>query len=112
MTQFFVKIVLMCATIFMTASIAFAALTVDAAKQQGLIGEKPDGMLGIVAASNPEVTSLVNTVNAERAAKYNALAAKNGTGLAQVQALAGKKLIERAASGEYVMNSAGVWQKK
>ena len=69
-------------------------------------------LLGVVAASTPDVTSLVDTVNAERLAKYEAIASKNGTDLEQVKALAGQKLIGGAVSGQYIMNAAGVWQKK
>lgn len=106
------KIALVVATLVMTATIAFAALTVDAAKAQGLVGERQDGLLGIVASATPDVTTLVNTVNAERLAKYQAIAAKNGTALDQVQALAGQKLIAGAPAGEYIQNASGGWQKK
>lgn len=96
----------------MTATMAIAALTVDAAKQDGLVGERQDGLLGIVAGPSPDVTALVQTTNAERMAKYQSIAAKNGTGVAQVQALAGKKLISSARSGEFVQSADGSWQRK
>ncbi len=91
--------------------LALAALSVDAAKSQGLVGERPDGMLGAVSAS-AEVNALVAATNAERLAKYQAIAAKNGTGLEQVKALAGKKLIISAKPGEYVQSADGSWQQK
>lgn len=106
------KIALVIATLVMTAGIAFAALTVDAAKAQGLVGEQQNGLLGIVASPTPDVTALVSTVNAERLARYEAVAAKNGTAIDQVQALAGQKLIAGAAPGEYIQNASGGWQKK
>jgi uncharacterized protein YdbL (DUF1318 family) len=112
MMNFIPKIVLALATLAMTAGIAFAALTVDATKAQGLVGERQDGMLGIVSSATPDVTSLVDTVNAERLAKYEAIAAKNGTELDQVKSLAGQKLIQGAAAGEYIQNASGGWQKK
>lgn len=97
----------------MTASLAFAAITLDAAKSQGLVGERTDGMLGIVAAgSDADVAALVSTINAERLAKYQSIAAKNGTDIEKVKALAGQKLFSGAKAGEYVMNAAGVWVKK
>jgi uncharacterized protein YdbL (DUF1318 family) len=112
MMQFLPKLLMALVVLIMSASIVFAALTVEAAKQQGLVGERPDGMLGIVAAPSPDVTALVESINTERLAKYQAIAMKNGTGLEQVKALAGQKLIQGAGSGEYIMNAAGVWQKK
>lgn len=112
MKSIILKGLLTMTALVMSGAIAFAALTVDAAKQQGLVGERPDGMLGIVASGNPEVSTLVDTTNAERLAKYQAIAAKNGTELEQVKTLAGKKLIESAGSGEYIMTAGGGWQKK
>lgn len=112
MIQFLPKILMAFVVLIMSASIAFAALTVEAAKQQGLVGERPDGMLGIVSTSTPDVVSLVETVNTERLSKYQAIAMKNGTELDQVKALAGQKLIQGAGAGEYIMNAAGAWQRK
>lgn len=106
------KICLAAIALCLSGMVAFAAMSLDAAKQQGLVGERPDGMLGIVSSAPPDVQALVNTVNAERLAKYNDIAAKNGTALEQVQALAGKKLIGGAGSGEYIMTAAGSWMKK
>jgi uncharacterized protein YdbL (DUF1318 family) len=95
----------------MSVSIASAALNIDAAKQDGLVGERPDGLIGAVSGS-AEVDALVNSVNAQRMAKYNQIAQKNGTPVAQVQAVAGQSLIAKTPPGQYIMNSAGGWQKK
>lgn len=94
----------------LSASLALAAMSLETAKTQGLVGEQPDGLIGAVAPS-PEVNALVSTTNAERLETYKSIAAKNGTGVAQVQAVAGKKLVEQAPSGEFVL-VGGSWQKK
>lgn len=112
MKSFLMNALLTLTALVFTAGIAIASLTVDAAKQQGLIGERSDGTLGIVAGATPEVSALINATNQERMTKYNAIAAKNGTGLAQVQALAGKKLIDGAKAGEFVQGADGSWQRK
>jgi uncharacterized protein YdbL (DUF1318 family) len=107
------KLVLVGFMLFMTASIAFAALTVSAAKQDGLVGEQADGLLGIVAPnSSVELTALVDKTNEGRLALYKATAEKNGTTLEQAQAVAGQTLIKKAAPGEYIQNASGAWQKK
>lgn len=106
------KLILTVAALVVTTTMAFAAPSIDAAKSQGLIGERPDGLLGVVSAATPEIKALVEGTNAERMTKYEAVAAKNGTPVDQVQALAGKKLIEGAPAGSYIMNAAGSWQKK
>jgi uncharacterized protein YdbL (DUF1318 family) len=113
MTKAFQKIILTAAAVFMSASIAFAALTIDAAKSQGLVGEKPDGLLGIVVATpSADVKTLVDTTNTERLKRYQDIAAKQGTQLEQVQAVAGQKLVSATPAGQYILAADGTWQKK
>tara|TARA_B100000965_G_scaffold253261_1_gene213093 strand:+ start:355 stop:690 length:336 start_codon:yes stop_codon:yes gene_type:complete len=88
------------------------AMDLDAAKSQGLVGERPDGYLGAVAAGRADVQALVNDINTQRRAKYEAIAAKRGTPLANVERFVGQKLITRAATGEYVMTPGGQWVRK
>lgn len=90
-----------------------AALTLDEAKARGLVGERPDGFVGIVDPAAPaEVRALVEEVNAKRRAAYERIAKKNGVPLDAVAALAGKKLIEKTPAGQYVMDAQGNWVRK
>jgi uncharacterized protein len=83
------------------------------AKAAGLVGERIDGYLGVVGSSAPaDVVQLVEQVNAERRAKYAEIAQKQGAPVEAVAQIAGKKLIERAGPGEYVMGADGQWQHK
>jgi uncharacterized protein YdbL (DUF1318 family) len=83
------------------------------AKAAGLVGERIDGYLGVVDSGAPaSVKSLVDQINAEREAAYARIAQKQGAPVAAVAQIAGKKLIERAPSGEYVMGAEGQWQRK
>ncbi|MEQ8395904.1 YdbL family protein [Thalassobaculum sp.] len=89
------------------------ALDLDAAKAQGWIGERRDGYIGLAVASAPaEARALVDTVNAERRAAYQSVAEQNSVPRDQVEALAGQKLIGRAAPGTFVMDAAGRWIRK
>lgn len=91
---------------------AAAALDLDSAKQQGVVGEKMDGYVGIVTKSpSPEVRELVESVNAKRRAAYQEIARKNGTAVEAVGALAGQKLIDRAPAGQWIGNG-GHWYRK
>lgn len=92
--------------------LAFAQISVENAKQQGLVGERQDGLLGIVANPTPDLRQMVETVNAERLERYERISQRRGTPLNQVQAVAGKKLIDSAAPGEYIQGAGGGWQKK
>lgn len=88
------------------------ALSLEEAKANGWIGERRDGYVGAVDGASPEAVALATQINDERRAVYTDVADKNGVPLPQVEALAGQKLIDRAAPGTYVMDAAGRWIRK
>tara|TARA_B100000427_G_scaffold233620_2_gene196663 strand:+ start:404 stop:739 length:336 start_codon:yes stop_codon:yes gene_type:complete len=88
------------------------AMDLDAAKSQGLVGERPDGYLGAVAGGRSDVQALIQDINSKRRTKYQAIAEKRGTSLAAVEQFVGQKLISRAGPGEYVMTPGGQWVRK
>jgi hypothetical protein len=92
---------------------ALAQATLEEAKAVGLVGERPDGLVGLVEASaSADVIALVDEVNAKRMARYAQVAAENNSTVEQVQAVAGAQLIERTPAGQFVMNAAGRWIRK
>lgn len=99
--------------ILISLSVASAAWALDLkdAKEQGLVGEQPNGYLGVVVESK-EAADLVRTVNEKRKAKYEELAKKNGVSLSDVIRLAGKKTIEKTQSGHFIKTPDGQWVKK
>lgn len=97
-------------TYFLIATNAMA-LSLGEAKKQGLVGETPSGYLKPVGAASAEVNQLINQINKKRRAEYNNIATKNGTSLKNVEALAGKKAIDRSRPGEHVF-VGGKWIKK
>jgi len=101
----FVAAALLCAL----AAPAFA-LDLDEARDRGLLGEQADGYVGIVGVATPELEGLAAEVNARRRAHYGEIAARNGTRVEAVAALAGKKLVEGAPSGQFVKTNGG-WKK-
>lgn len=89
------------------------AIELQDAKAQGLVGEQPNGYLGLVKAeSSAEVKALMNHINALRKQEYQSIAQRNKTELNVVEALAGKKAIERTPPGQYVRLPSGQWTKK
>ena len=89
------------------------ALTLDEARTQGLVGERPDGLIAAVpSTASTDIAALVAEINKARLDSYKQLAAKDGVPVEAVQAIAGEKLMGRArTSGWYVMNSAGQWSR-
>lgn len=87
------------------------AIDLESAKRQGLVGEQPDGYLGAVRPS-PEAAELVRSVNEQRRQSYQDLAKRNGLSVDSVATLAGRKLMDRAAPGEYVKDASGRWVRR
>lgn len=85
----------------------------DDAKRAGWVGERPDGYLGVVdpSAAPASTSKLVAEINERRRDHYAAIAAKEQTSLEVVSVLAGKKLVARTPAGQFVMDSAGRWQR-
>jgi uncharacterized protein YdbL (DUF1318 family) len=87
------------------------ALSLDAAKAQGLVGERMDGYLGPVETT-PEVVALVKNINNQRRAEYEKIAGANGQSLEVVQKLAAQKAYELTPAGFYIQGASGGWVKK
>jgi len=111
------RLFLLCLAIGVALSWAPAAgaqpLDLPAAKEQGLVGERPDGLVAAVPGNPSEaVRGLVERVNRERRARYEEVAQKTGTSLEAVQARAGKQIISRLPEGQYFMDAAGDWRQR
>ena len=88
-------------------------LTLEEAKTQGMVGEQPNGYLGIVQPdASAEVHALVNDVNQKRRQMYEDIARRNSTKLEAVEMLAGKTAIDNTKTGNFVQSPAGQWVKK
>ena len=105
-------IILGCILLFLMPLLAFG-VTLDEAKQRGLLGERPDGYLGLAKPlSSPDTVNLMKDINRKRREVYKDIAEKNGTALSAVEALAGKKAIEKTPSGQFIMQPDGKWLSK
>ena len=80
------------------------------AKASGLLGERPDGYLGVVQSSG-QAEEIASQINQARRAEYHRLAQKNGISVSDVEAIAGKKAIEKTPPGQFIMLN-GNWTKK
>jgi len=86
---------------------------IDAAKVEGVVGERADGFLGFVTGSADDaVRRKVNEINAKRRALYQQLSTETGTTLEQVGAVTGEKQILNMPAGQYYMDANGSWQRK
>lgn len=97
-------------SLLLVLSVSVNADQLGDAKAQGLVGEKPDGYLGVIVSSSG-TQDLVTTINAKRKSTYQKLANKNNLELAQVEALAAKKAFSKTEAGHYIWVN-GSWSKK
>ena len=102
---------LSCALLISTMAFSAWAISLSDAKQQGLVGEMPNGYLGVIVEST-DTKNLVASVNEKRKTIYMNLARKNKLTLQQVTALAGEKTLAKTQSGHFIKNAAGQWVKK
>jgi uncharacterized protein YdbL (DUF1318 family) len=88
------------------------ASPIEDAKKAGLVGEQPDGYVGLVSGNAPaDVVALVREVNGKRRAAYLDIAKQKGAAVEDVAALAAEKLFARAQPGDYLLVK-GQWVHK
>ena len=95
----------------MAAARPVLAQSLDEARQQGLVGELPNGYVGVVRSA-PGVQALVDSINAQRRQRYMEIAQANNVPLAAVEQQAGQQLIQRLPPGQYYMTPGGNWAQK
>ena len=86
-------------------------ISVEEAKTKWLVGERPNGYLGVVNPAAPEAQALANEVNEKRRQAYEDIAKRNRTQLDAVEALAGEKAIQNTKPG-YFVEGPGGWTRK
>ncbi|EIC85186.1 YdbL family protein [Serratia sp. M24T3] len=101
-------LMLLCGSLWCNAALA---LTVEQAKQQGLVGETLSGYLAPVK-QGAQTQALVTRINQAREQQYRQLAENNQVSTGDVAKLAGQKLVQRAGKGEYVRGINGQWLQK
>lgn len=92
----------------MTLNEAMSGL--GAAKQGGLVGEQPNGYLGVVR-NEGQAAEIARLINDARRAEYQGLAKQNGIPLTDVETLAGQKALDKTPSGQYIQRN-GQWVRK
>ncbi|SET71319.1 MULTISPECIES: YdbL family protein [Marinobacter] len=101
----------------MMLALPAAALSLDeakgrleSAKSSGQVGEMPTGYLGVVSGGG-EAEAIVEAINEARRAEYARIAEKHDIPVSQVEAVAGKKALEKTPSGQYIQVN-GRWVRK
>lgn len=81
-----------------------------AARAQGLVGEKPDGYLGIVGKATPELQRLVDDINIKRRAVYADKAREKRATIEEYALSVGcQTILLRVRPGEKYQAPDGTW---
>lgn len=83
-----------------------------AARAEGLVGEQPDGYLGIVGSATPALRTLVNSINIQRKAAYTQKAQASGATVEQMAFTSGCNLIAQTKPGEKYRTPDGSWETR
>ncbi len=110
--QRFVKSGLVVLLLLLTAP-AWCQPSLAQARADGLVGERVDGLIGIVIANpSPELKAMTEQVNQRRLEEYRRIAEETDAPLAAVQQRAGRRLIQQLKKGEYFTDASGRWRQK
>ncbi len=103
------------AVVAMTAmtGVASADAFTDA-RNAGLIGERPDGYAAIVnpGSAPASITQLVDSINAQRRAHYEKIAAETGADAQAVGQVTAQQLYAAVPPGTFLMSQSGEWAQK
>ncbi len=89
------------------------ALTLQQAKQQGLIGEANNGYVASVQSQpTAKVKQLVDDTNQKRKLGYQQISQQNNISIEEVTALGRAKAKQKTLPGYYFQTKAGEWIKK
>ena len=95
--------------VLLLAALSSWALDLDAAREAGLVGERLDGYVGVISTS-AETEALVRDINQQRKEHYQEIANKQNTPLANIEKIAGEKLVGKARQqGFYFQSADGEW---
>lgn len=104
------------ATLVAALMLAFAApasaISLQAARSQGLVGETRSGFVAPVKSPSAAVRKLVNEVNAKRRSEYQRIASRNGLGVEQVGRITAEKVINGLPRGFFYQDAGGSWRRK
>ena len=103
---------LLTAIFLMVLSVSAWAMDLSSAKQSGLLGELPTGLVSATLPNpSPELLELVNKTNSGRLDVYKDTASRESIPLKEVQSIAAEKIYNMAAPGDFLMIN-GKWTQK
>jgi len=86
--------------------------SLDQLRRSGAVGERYDGLLVVRSESDATARAVVNRVNAERSAIYEARAKKEGVAVKDVGKIYALEIANKARAGTWFLGEDGKWVQK
>ena len=107
------KRLLSCWLLLSLFSSSALAITLQQAKQQGLVGEANNGLIAAIKPNNNStINHLIISVNNHRKETYQAISQSHSLSLNIIKLRAYHKAIEKTQSGHFYQDSDGAWKQK
>ena len=114
-TALFVSVVLaICASLPVRADIDSMRARVPKIvelKDRGVVGEMPDGLLGVVTAEG-DAASVVSAENSDRMEEYKKRASQQGQSVETLMKVLGEARTRNEKPGRFIKGGSGSWAKK
>lgn len=105
------KSLFMAAALLVASQLSFA-LTLDEAREKGMLGENSSGYVEMTPRADANSHALMDEVNAKRKAKYTAIAKEQNIEIGKIEKIAGEKITKKLPTGQFYKDTNGKWNKK
>lgn len=106
-----IKSLLIAATLLIASPLSFA-LTLDEAREKGMLGENASGYVEMTPRGNADAKAVMIEINSKRKSKYQAIANEQNTALSNIEKIAGEKITGKLPAGQFYKDVNGKWNKK
>ena len=106
-----IKTLFVAAALLVASQLSFA-LTLNEARDKGMLGENASGYVELTPRGDASAQAVMDEVNSKRKAKYQSIAKQQKTGLANIEKIAGEKITGKLPAGQFYKDTSGKWNKK
>jgi uncharacterized protein YdbL (DUF1318 family) len=106
-----VKSLFVAAALLVASQFSFA-LSLDEARDKGMLGENASGYVEMTPRGDASAQVVMDEVNSKRKAKYQSIANQQKTGIKNIEKIAGEKITGKLTSGQFYKDASGKWNKK
>jgi uncharacterized protein YdbL (DUF1318 family) len=105
------KSLFVAAALLVASQLSFA-LTLDEARNKGMLGENASGYVEMTPRGDASAQAVMDDINSKRKAKYQAIANEQNTALKNIEKIAGEKITSKLPAGQFYKDASGKWNKK